>query len=88
MQEFATQEGYIFDYAKRVKKSLKRLESFDMTVAKPTCIEDLCMCTTIVGSIFDQRLLECSGYFDMVLVVLCVLPNRAIIYLSGNLTTK
>ena len=43
MQEFATQEGYIFDKAKRVKESLKRLESFDVTVAKPTCIEDVCV---------------------------------------------
>ena len=31
MQEFATQEGYIFNKSKRVKRSFKRLESFGVT---------------------------------------------------------
>ena len=40
IQEYALEEGFTFNKTDRVKRSFKRVESFDVSVYKPTRIED------------------------------------------------
>ena len=42
----------------RVKRSLKRLESFDVTVAKPTCVQDLCSRCTAIALLKRPKMVE------------------------------